>query len=303
MIRQNKLSGYVERLRGDHRPITADIFLTDYCNARCGYCRYNHETGKYIKIDDFKRYVLRLLSLGVNGIILTGGGEPTINPDFEKITRWLEDSNIPYGMNSNLIKPIECKPVFLKVSLDAGTSQRYKALRGVDRLQAVLQNLTTFIEYKHQEGLGTRIGVQCVAINKDDLLSFYDIVKPYDVDYIYIRPLEQVGGHHVTEIDVRQWLKDVHDDRINVSFKFSLRDYRPKECLGNWSVITVNCDGNVPYCCHFPNEIVGNIMDEDILVKKQAHRVDMMKCENPCRLSGANYYLEMNELESDVVFV
>lgn len=303
MIRQNKLSGYVERLRGDHRPITADIFLTDYCNAKCGYCRYNHETGKYIKLNDFKRYVLRLLSLGVNGIILTGGGEPTINPDFDAITKWLEESHIPYGMNTNLIKRIQCNPIFLKVSLDAGTALRYKALRGVDRLSTVLTNLGEFLDYKASHNLNTRVGVQCVAINQDDLLSFYHAIKTYPVDYIYIRPLEQVGGHHVTEIDVRQWLRDIKDDRLNVSFKFSLRDYRPKECLGNWSVITVNCDGNVPYCCHFPNEIVGNIMDDDILSKKAAHHVDMMKCETPCRLSGANYYLEMNELESDVVFV
>lgn len=303
MIRQNKLSGYVERLRGDHRPITADIFLTDYCNARCGYCRYNHETGKYIKFDDFKHYATRLLSLGVNGVILTGGGEPTINPDFDKITHWLDENNIPYGINTNLIKSVECKPIFLKVSIDAGDECRYKALRGVSMLPKVLSNLGTFIDYKKKSGLKTRIGVQCVAINKEDVLSFYNAVKGFDVDYIYIRPLEQVGGHNVTEIDVKQWLKDIKDDRLNVSFKFGLRDYHPKECLANWSVITVNCDGNVPYCCHFPNEIVGNIMDEDILAKKQAHRVDMMKCETPCRLSGANYYLEMNELESDVVFV
>lgn len=303
MIRQNKLAGYVERLRGDKRPITADIFLTDFCNAKCGYCRYNHETGRYIHFEDFKKYVNRLISLGVNGIILTGGGEPTINPDFNKIIGWLNENNIPYGINTNLIKPIECAPVFLKVSIDAGDGGRYKALRGVDRLGAVLRNLGSFIDYKKVNNLSTKIGVQCVAINKEDVLSFYDAIKPIDVDYIYIRPLEQIGGHHVTEIDVRQWLNGIKDERINISFKFGLRDYRPKSCLANWSVITVNCDGNVPYCCHFPNDIVGNIMDDDILIKKSTHHVDMCKCETPCRLSGANYYLEMNELESDVVFV
>lgn len=303
MIRQNKLSGYVERLSGDFRPITADIFLTDYCNAKCGYCRYNHETGKYINFNDFQKYTNRLLELGVRGIILTGGGEPTINPDFDKITSWLNDNHIPYGINSNLIRGIECNPVFLKVSIDAGTNERYKALRGVDRLEVVLKNLNDFICYKNSNKLKTRIGVQCVAINSDDLLSFYSAVKDYDVDYIYIRPLEQVGGHNVSEIDVRQWLKEIDDNRLTISFKFGLRDYHPSSCLANWSIITVNCDGNVPYCCHFPNNIVGNIMDDDILQKKNAFGVDMRKCETPCRLSGANYYLEMNELENDIMFV
>ena len=303
MIRKNKLSGYVERLRGDFRPITADVFLTDYCNAKCGYCRYNHETGKYICFEDFKKYVTRLLALGVNGIILTGGGEPAINPHFEKIVHWLNDNDIPYGINSNLIKPIECNPVFLKVSIDAGNPIRYKALRGVDRLNIVLKNLATFIEYKHRNALSTKIGVQCVAINKEDVLSFYNVVKDYDVDYIYIRPLEQMGGHSVTKIDIEQWLGRIKDERLNISFKFELKDYRPQSCLANWSVITVNCDGNVPYCCHFPNDIVGNIMDDDILEKKAKYCIDMRKCEIPCRLSGANYCLEMTNLEPDVVFV
>lgn len=303
MIRQNKLAGFVERLSGDFRPITADVFLTDFCNAKCGYCRYNHETGKYIKFDDFKKYVNRLMSIGVRGVILTGGGEPTINPDFEQITTWLEANHIPFGINTNLIKKIECNPVFLKVSVDAGNRDRYKATRGVDKLDDVLNNLQKFITFKSKNAYKTRIGVQCVAINKDDVLSFYESVMPLNVDYIYIRPLEQVGGHNISEIDVKQWLKDIDDQRLTISFKFGLRDYHPMSCLANWSIITVNCDGNVPYCCHFPNNIVGNIMDEDILSKKASYCVDMRKCETPCRLSGANYYLEMTELENDVMFV
>lgn len=303
MIRQNKLSGFVERLSGDFRPITADIFLTDFCNARCCYCRYNHETGKYIKFDDFKKYVDRLISIGVKGIILTGGGEPTINPDFKKIVTWLEENNIPYGINTNLIKEIECNPIFLKVSVDSGDKNRYKATRGVDKLDDVLNNLRKFIAFKHEKLYKTRIGVQCVAINKDDVLSFYDSVKQLNVDYIYVRPLEQIGGHNISEIDVKQWFKNINDKRLSISFKFGLRDYHPKSCFANWSIITINCDGNVPYCCHFPNDIVGNIMDDDILLKKSSYYVDMRKCETPCRLSGANYYLDMTELENDVMFV
>lgn len=303
MIRQNKLSGFVERLSGDFRPITADIFLTDFCNAKCCYCRYNHETGKYIKFDDFKKYVDRLISIGVKGIILTGGGEPTINPDFKKIVTWLEENNIPYGINTNLIKEIECNPIFLKVSVDSGDKDRYKATRGVDKLDDVLNNLRKFIAYKHENLYKTRIGVQCVAISKNDVLSFYNVVKDIDVDYIYFRPLEQVGGSHVTNIDVEQWLCGIDDDRINISFKFGLKDYKPQKCHANWSVITVNCDGNVPYCCHFPNNIVGNILDDDILQKKNQYCIDMAFCETPCRLSGANYYLEMTNIEPDAVFV
>lgn len=303
MISNNKLAGFVERLNGDFRPITADVFLTDFCNAKCSYCRYNHETGRFIKFNDFKLYVKKLLEIGVRGIILTGGGEPTINPDFEKITRHLEENKIPYGMNTNLIRKVECEPVFMKVSIDSGERCRYKAIRGVDKLDVVLDNLSQFVEYKKRNKLCTKVGVQCVATNKDDVLSFYNAVKDIDVDYIYIRPLEQLGGGDVSDVEVRQWMNGIDDARVNISFKFGLKDYKPKMCYANWSVITVNYDGNVPYCCHHPNLIVGHILDDDILEKKMKFKVDMSKCEIPCRLSGANHYLEMTQRENDAFFV
>lgn len=43
-----------------------------------------------MKYEEFITYAERLLSLGVEGFILTGGGEPTINPDIMKITAWME---------------------------------------------------------------------------------------------------------------------------------------------------------------------------------------------------------------------
>ena len=128
MIRESKLQGYIERINGVKRPITADIFLTDYCNEKCAYCRYAHKTGKYMKFEDFVKYSERLIELGVQSFILTGGGEPTINPDFKKITDYLEGKGIPYGINTNMQVLRKCNPVFMKISIDTGDSERYKAL-------------------------------------------------------------------------------------------------------------------------------------------------------------------------------
>ena len=303
MIRQNKLLGFTSRLLGDHRPITADLFLTDYCNAHCAYCNYSHTSGRFMSFEAFEKYANRLLELGVKSFILTGGGEPTINPDFEKITKWLEEHNIPYGINTNLIKRIECEPVFLKVSIDSGTDQGFLNLRGVDKLPIVLKNLSHFIAMKKEHGWKTTVGVQCVAVKREDVISFYERLKDFDVDYIYFRPQECNQGTNIREEDVHSWLGNVNDERINYSFKFSLIDYRPKECFANWTEITVDHDGNVPYCCFFANEIVGNIMDDDILEKKASFKIDMSKCDHPCRLTGSNRFLDGLEIEKDVMFV
>lgn len=87
-ITGDKMLSHIDRIVGDNRPITADVFLTNYCNNSCPYCtyrRWNLEDGAYsMGYDEFVLYAERLLSFGVQGIILTGGGEPTGLPRFRE---------------------------------------------------------------------------------------------------------------------------------------------------------------------------------------------------------------------------
>lgn len=295
----------MERCEKKNLPITAEMFLTDYCNLSCGYCRYTNNSGKYMHFNDFVAYATRLVQMGVRGIILTGGGEPTLNPEFDKITGWLERNGISYGINTNLCQQLFCKANFIKVSIDTGDSDRYAKLRGKDKLQDVLNNLRNLIECKKRGSFNMKIGVQCVAANREsDIISFYDVVKGFDVDYIYIRPVESTGNAKGLSKDAILELLPVSEDkRIVISYKFDLLEYVAPWCLANWSVITVDVDGYVPYCCHRPNDIVGHVLDLNIMENKIHFHVDVRKCEKPCRLSGANKYLDGLRMERDIDFV
>lgn len=305
MITGDKLERYLERCEGEKKPITAEVFLSDRCNLRCNYCRYGHESGKTMDYRDFVVYAKRLVEMGVRGIILTGGGEPTTCPDFGRICQWLERNGVPYGINTNGILPVMSDAKFIKVSMDTGDRERYQRIRGRDRLEQVLNNIGDMIHWRDSKKNGTRIGVQCVATNKEDVVSFYDKVKSLDVDYIYVRPLEGVSVKRVSETEVKKWLGEerMKDTRLVLSFKFGLAQYSAPWCLANWSVITVDVDGNVPYCCHRPNEIIGSVMDLNIMEKKREYHVDMRECEKPCRLSGANKYIEEFRKDEEWFFV
>ena len=39
-IAGNKMLAHLDRIVGEHKPITADIFLNNFCNNRCPYCTY-----------------------------------------------------------------------------------------------------------------------------------------------------------------------------------------------------------------------------------------------------------------------
>ena len=301
-ISSHKMMAHVDRILGDHRPITADVFLTNYCNNRCPYCtygRWKHEPGaRYMTFEDFKKYALRLQTLGVKGFILTGGGEPTIDPDFEKIAEWLSEWGAHWGINTNFNELKLIKPDYLKVSLDGYDEDSYERSRGVRKYRDVRRNIETYAEWKKENCPGTTLGIQIVAKSALDVFRFYEANQDLDVDYIAIRPVESTGGIHYKRnpADIGRILDAINDiqdrdHRVVRNFKWDMLDRQESACLAQWAQIAVSETGEVMYCCHKPYQIVGHLMDDDILEKKEQAGTDMGMCDIPCRMTAPNMFV------------
>lgn len=83
------------------------------------------------------------------------------------------------------------------------------------------------------------------------------------------------------------------NDSVKIGDKYIItRDGRVftfhENCSAHWAQIAIDEKGNVIYCCHKPYEIVGHIMDDDILEKYAAAHTDMSMCDVPCRLTAPN---------------
>jgi molybdenum cofactor biosynthesis enzyme MoaA len=295
MIRADKLKDYLIRNKGERKPIMADVFLTDVCNNRCKHCMYDHgSAARSMTLDEFKTYATRLRELGVQGIFLTGGGEPTCNPDFDSICAWLEGEKIPYGISTNMNILKYVKPNFMKVTMDAGDPETYKELHGVDALNLVSNNLGKYVYWLEKEHIETKVGVQCITHSVEQVQAFYNAVRDLQVRYIQFRPVEMRGKNekdYSAILNKIAELKRLDSTRV-VALKYDLIDYRPKECYANWSVLTLNTHGDVIYCAHRPDEVIGSILNPKILEKVRAYKPDMNKCEVPCRLSAGNKCLD-----------
>lgn len=307
MITGNKIFHFYDRINGDKRPITADIYLTDFCNNSCAYCRFGKRTGRGMDLQTFERVYERLLELGVRGFILTGGGEPTINPDFDKITKFLEGENARYGINTNFNVYREMKPTFVKISIDEGGSAEYREMRGVDALWKVTENIKRYRKFLERENAATKVGIQCVTRSVEQAVRFYGYVcrELWDfVDYIQFRPIERVWKNIDYE-EILQFVENLtkNDTKVTRSIKYDFVKFSPPECLANWAAITVDVDGTVHYCCNRPDLKVGSIFDEDILKKKAGIRPDMSKCEKPCRLTGPNVSLYNFHDDREIFFI
>lgn len=309
-IAGDKMFAHVERALNDRRPITADIFLTNYCNNKCPYCTYRRwelEAGAYsMRYEEFVEYAERLLELGVKGFILTGGGEPTLCKDFKKITDWLEAHSIHYGINTNFNEVQYIKPDYLKVSLDGWNEDSYEKSRGVRAYEKVRNNIQTYADWKRRESPETTLGIQRVVKWPNDVYAFYAANCDLDVDYIVFRPIESTGGiayldeysgGHIKELiyTVEELAKK--DSRVKLNFKWNLIGEQERTCTAQWAQIAVNEHGQVMYCCHKPYEIIGHVMDRDILEIKEKARTDMARCDIPCRMTAPNKFMAQMEKE------
>lgn len=316
MISNNKMIYNLENIV-ENKPITADLFLTNFCNNNCQYCtykRWNLPTGnKYVTYNEFVRNVNILEGMGAKGFILTGGGEPTVNPDFDKITHWLETENISYGINTNFNKLKFIQPVYLKVSLDGYDEKSYELARGVNAYNKVIENIKKYIQWKKENDVKTNIVLQSVVINEDYIEKFYNSIKNLEVQAIVFRPIESTDGKYYENeekykeaqnyIQILKKLKE-KDERIIINYKWNELRTKFNNCIANCSQIALNEFSEVIYCCHKPYEIIGHITDADILEKREKHLTNMKMCDVPCRLTAPNNFIkELSEKPKDCSFI
>lgn len=316
-IAGDKMLAHIGRVAGDHRPITADIFLTNYCNNRCPYCTYRRwdlEGGAYsMTLAEFKTYAERLRALEVLGFILTGGGEPTVAPDFPAIAGWLESQGLHYGVNTNFNELHFIKPDYLKVSLDGWDEESYEWRRGVRRYDTVRENIQRYASWKEEHSPGTSLGVQCVVESVGDVLKFYQANHGLKVDYMVFRPKESTGGKAYSgeagKVIASSIIRAVNelaaqDPRVVLNFKWHLLGTQETSCVASWAQIALNERGEVMYCCHKPYQVIGHVLDEDILEKKAAAVTDMRTCDIPCRMTAPNAFVARTMAErKDVCFI
>jgi len=91
------------RLDGMNTIISTHIAPEGSCNLNCSYCSVKKRTRNFrIDIDVIKDYVTKLTQRGLEAVILTGGGEPTMYPDINELVEWLKyDMNLSVAMITN----------------------------------------------------------------------------------------------------------------------------------------------------------------------------------------------------------
>lgn len=130
-----------------------------YCNLRCTYCSEIYYGGKKSKYDvvEFIKYLSDSKAFKNCKQVVWGGGEPTLDKSFELIVNEIDkyaNPNIYHRVFTNSVRYHQAVTDFLKrdlikivTSIDAGTKEKFKQVRGRDKFYNVFENLQKYSSY------------------------------------------------------------------------------------------------------------------------------------------------------------
>lgn len=159
------------------------------CNLRCSYCSDTYFGGKQASYD------IKLLMDGLsdknaiseNVSVVWGGGEPVLLKSFDSTFPYIIDRYKPTHnhvftnattYNNILGEYLRKGQVTITTSVDAGTAEMYKKIKGQDKLIAVLENLV-----KYREDGGDSVTIKYILMPENsiqkELIAFIEEVKKH----------------------------------------------------------------------------------------------------------------------------
>tara|TARA_B100001939_G_C16910021_1_gene604145 strand:- start:129 stop:1430 length:1302 start_codon:yes stop_codon:yes gene_type:complete len=142
-----KFSNEVKHLSIEHH---------SYCNLRCNYCSPIYYGGKRSKYDviQFIEYLNTSGSFKNCKQVVWGGGEPTLDKSFDLIIKEIHKNANPDLYHRVFTNSVRYHPTIEKLlkqglikivtSVDAGTKEKFKLVRGRDRFEQLFQNLKKY---------------------------------------------------------------------------------------------------------------------------------------------------------------
>jgi GTP 3',8-cyclase len=307
-----KILCYSDRLAMDTHmslpyPITLNLDLTNICNQDCKWC-YVKEIRANNRVSMEKKVAERILSqfkydLYTKTVLFTGGGEPTVHPDFIDIVAFANKLGYKIGLTTNgtmlsrLAEQLaEIGPRYVRISIDASSATTYAKLHrcGINMFDVILNGARRFSRLKGDHcDLGFAFLV--TPENCHEVGEAIKIAEDLGFDYISFRP--SVFGHKLTISQCNSAINLIDEYSENCTIKVYTIKKRFEDnvtrhvCRSTPLVAVVTADAKLNLCCQYRGrkewqwgnlikkpliELWGN--KEHIRLLDKAKNIDCPKC-------------------------
>lgn len=218
----NKLKYFISWDKLKHpSPAMVELDLTNWCNANCSWCCAWRERQKPKQAMTLTVLVRELCLAAKNGygVDLTGGGEPTLHPD------WEEFVDLSVGM------------------LDAGIIPSVNLVsNGI-----LADKVRYFVERTKEPKSWVRLSINDRKITDKHIQLFKDFPGRIGLSLIYGNEKEKEGCERNKEI-LGQYAKFVRMKAATVYTEVH-PTITPETCVGRFLHRLVESDGTIAFCC------------------------------------------------------
>ncbi len=187
-------------------PTVLYIEPTNRCNSLCTECPrtfgINTEAPRDMTLDEFDTIIAQAPDL--RRVVLHGLGEPLLHPHIADMVARLRVRDIDVTFNTNGISLTRqrCEALIraglrdLRVSIDGARAHTYAAIRGVDKLPLIMQNLAMLKRLKEEMGVVyPRVSLWFVAMrsNLEELPELVEMAPAAGAAEIYMQRLVYFG--------------------------------------------------------------------------------------------------------------
>lgn len=332
-ITPSKVFRHLDRLAqwergGSASPVTVEVDLSNRCSLGCQSCHfaYTHvagprkgsaapegfsSTGQLADLDVFTRAFREMREAGVRGLVFTGGGEPTLHPQFEEFVRAAEGLELGmYTLGGHLPDAravlVRERFTWMVVSLDTVDATTYAREKRVpeSRFQEACRGV------RRVAGGRATVGVSFLlhAGNWQQIEQMVALGDTLHADYVTLRPTIETDTSDLSRIaGDRSWVTDALPTLIRVAASpyvevdpdrfVAYRDWQGHgypTCYGIRLVTQITPDGRVWVCPNrrgIAGSELGDLTRESFAEIWQRHPgqwSDLSGCRAMCRLHKVN---------------
>ncbi|KHK00291.1 radical SAM protein [Desulfovibrio sp. TomC] len=329
---KNKIDSLPQQSGAILPPVHIRLKPTNRCNHNCRYCAYRAQglqlgqdmrIGDMIPRDKMAEILEDIISMGVQAVTFSGGGEPLSYPHIVESVRTLAQSSVRFAALTNgaLLKDavaalFAAHGTWLRVSMDGWDDESYTRYRGVPsgEYTRIMANMAAF----KRLGGGCLLGVSLIVDeeNHDRIFAQVRRLKDIGVDSVKISPciVSNDGAvnkaYHKPFFDIakeqsRQAKQDLSDAAFEVFDSYhELEDKFQKEytwCPFLQMLCVIGADCNV-YTCqdkayNLDTGILGSLREERFKAFWSSEKSTFFKvnpardCNHHCVANGKNKML------------
>ena len=188
-------------LRGElPAPVTLELDLTLVCNDRCPYCPHGFaHQGRCLDLDSIGRILDEAASLGIQGLTVTGGGEPLMHPKFRDVMRLIRTYPFAAGVitnggriDSEIASEMIATFQWIRVSLDAASEASFQRIRGRRGMAERLKRISLLAPARQEVyGSDCELGASFLTCSQtaDEIVEAAQIAQDLGFDYIQFKPM------------------------------------------------------------------------------------------------------------------